>query len=192
MKTITSILCMVFCCIYTNAQTNYYTETKTFYEDGYTYQCDLRSSGFVTLYNKANKWTYVNEVYKDTGEKFVMPDSGIDLTESDTWTKKKYRSIVIEAFTTEQKFRVKGRKVSIGMFINTDTGKVDEVNFEFVNFGGYATIPVAVYRKIELEIKKNIWFTLTEEGKKLNYILQWWAQDPNDSLLRINSRPNKQ
>ena len=101
MKTITSILCMVLYCTYINAQTNYYTETKTFYEDGYTYQCDLRGSGFVTLYNKENKWTYVDEIYKDTGETFVMPEAGIYLTDSDTWTDDKCRSIVIEAFTTE-------------------------------------------------------------------------------------------
>lgn len=173
---------MAFCSIYTYAQTNYYTETKTFYEDGYAYQCEVDYAGFVTLYNKTNKWTYVAEMYKDTGKTFVMPDSGIDLTEYDTWTDDKCKSIVVEAFTTEQKLKVKGRDLFITMFINTDTGKVDEVNFEFVNFGGYATIPVSVYRKIELEIKNNIWFTLTEEGKKLNYILQWWSQDPNDAL----------
>lgn len=115
MKTLASILCMVFCCLYTNAQTNYYTETKTFYEDGYTYQCEVDASGFVTLYNKENKWTHVTEIYKDTGETFVMPDAGIDLTESDTWTDDKYRSIVIEAFTLEQKQRVKGRDVYIVM-----------------------------------------------------------------------------
>lgn len=188
MKTITSILWMLFCCIYTDAQTNYYTETKTFYEDGYTYQCDLRKSGFVTLYNKDNKWTYEDEIHKDTGETFVVPDAGIDLTEDDTWTDEKCRTIVVEAFTTEQKLRVKGRDVYIVMCINTDTGKVDEVNFEFVNFGGYATIPVSVYRKIELEIKKNIWFKLTDEGRKLNYIYQWWSQDPNDSPLRAIRR----
>ena len=173
---------MAFCCIYTSAQTNYYTQTKTFYEDGYTYQCDLRGSGFVTLYNKENKWTHVEEIYKDTGKHFVMPEAGIDLTEDDTWTYDKCRSIVVEAFTTEQKLKVKGREIFITMFINTDTGKVDEVNFEFVTVGGYATIPVSVYRKIELKIKKNIWFTLTEEGRKLNYIFQCWSQDPNDAL----------
>ena len=189
MKTITSLLCMMFCCIYINAQTNYYTENKIFYEDGYAYQCEVDASGTVTLYNKENKWTHVTEIYKDTGETFVMPDTGIDLTESDTWTDDKCRSIVIEAFTTEQKLRVKGRDVYIIISINTDTGKVDEVNFEFVNFGGYATIPVSVYRKIETEIKKNIWFVLTDEGRKLNYIYQWWAIDPNDLLLK--ARPLK-
>lgn len=189
MKTIIFILLMVLGSICTYAQTNYYTENKTFYEDGYTYQCEVDASGFVTLYNKENIWTYVDEIYKDTGEKFVMPEAGIDLTESDTWTDDKCRSIVIEAFTLEQKLKVKGRSVYILMCINTDTGKVDEVNFEFVNFGGYATIPVSVYRKIETEIKKGIWFILTEEGKKLNYIYQCWDIDPNDLLLNTNSRP---
>ena len=38
------------------AQTNYYTHDKTFYEDGYTYQCDVDASQSVTLYNKNSKY----------------------------------------------------------------------------------------------------------------------------------------
>ena len=44
------------------------------------------------------------------------------------------------------------------MCINSDTGKVDEVEFSFMNFGTYATIPISVYRKIETDLK--------EKGKK--------------------------
>ena len=39
------------------AQTNYYTHDKTFYEDGYTYQCDVEEgSQSVTLYNKNSSY----------------------------------------------------------------------------------------------------------------------------------------
>ena len=52
------------------------------------------------------------------------------------------------------------------MCINSDTGKVDEVEFSFMNFGTYATIPISVYRKIETDLKeKGLVYPLTEEGK---------------------------
>ena len=54
---------MLFCVTYLHAQTNYYTTTKTFYESGYTYQCDVRVSGFIALYNKSNTWNNIYPVY---------------------------------------------------------------------------------------------------------------------------------
>ena len=103
---------------------------------------------------------------------------GIKLLESDTWTRSKRFSIVNSAFSASEKQRIKGHDFTIIMYINSGTGKVDEVSFEFPNFRPYATIPVSVYRKIETEIKKNIWYTPTTVGKKLNYIFYWWAQEP--------------
>ena len=47
------------------AQTYYYNETKTFYENGYTYRCDTPPSGLVTLGNKENKYTNTPLVFKD-------------------------------------------------------------------------------------------------------------------------------
>jgi len=47
-----------------------------------------------------------------------------------------------------------------------------------MNFGTYATIPISVYRKIETDLKEKVWYIPTEEGKKLNYIYYWWAQEP--------------
>ena len=64
------------------------------------------------------------------------------------------------------------------IYIDPDNGKVADVEFMFVTFNPYATIPVSVYRKIETEIKKNIWFTVTPEGKKQNYIMLFWPQEP--------------
>ena len=181
MKTIITLIGLLFCSTII-AQTNYYTETKTFYEDGYTYQCDVSPSKFVTLYNKENKFTYKNQIYKDTGKRFVMPEVGIDLTEDDNWTQTKRHSIVIEAFTEAEKQKVKGHELMTTIIINSNTGKIDEVYFEFVNLQPYATIPISVFRKIELELKKNVWFSPTADGKKLNYILLWWDQDPSEPI----------
>ena len=154
MKTI--IISMLFCVTYLHAQTNYYTTTKTFYESGYTYQCDVRVSGFIALYNKSNTWNNIYPVYKNTGETFAQTDEGVELLENDTWTRSKRFSIVNEAFSTSEKQRVKGHDFDIIMYINSTTGTVDEVNFEFYKSTPYTTIPISTFRKIETEIKKNM------------------------------------
>ena len=89
MKTLIIFISILFSATYMYAQTNYYATTKTFNQDGYIYQCDVRASGFVTLYNKSNKLINVYPVYKNTGESFVQTDAGIKLLESDTWTRSK-------------------------------------------------------------------------------------------------------
>ena len=96
----------------------------------------------------------------------------------DAWTRAERLSIVNAAFSASEKQRVKGHELIITMCINSDTGKVDEVEFSFMNFGTYATIPISVYRKIETDLKEKVWYIPTEEGKKLNYIYYWWAQEP--------------
>ncbi len=165
-------------CVTLAAQTNYYTDTKTFNENGYIYQCDVTTSKSVTLYNKTNKWIYIDQIIKNTGAIYIMPEAGVQLLDRDNWTRAKRFEIVNNAFSASEKQRVKGRDFVISMYINPETGKVDEVDFAFVNFNPYATIPISVYRKIEVELKKGVWFTPTTEGKKLNYILYWWGQEP--------------
>ena len=162
-----------------SAQTNYYSQDKTFYEDGYTYQCDVtEGAGLVNLYNKDSKYIYVKQINRYTGEKLSREEELLNEFEEETWTKPKCRSIVNNAFSSAEKQRVKGRKLITTMYIDPDTGKVTDVEFIFVTFNSYATIPISVYRKIEVEIKKNIWFKITPEGKKRNYIMLWWGQQP--------------
>jgi hypothetical protein len=164
----------------TMAQTYYYDTTKTFYETGYTYQCDVPEYGLVTLYNKSNTYTYVKQIYKDgspLGQEFY--DGYVNLLElgNDTWTKPKCHSIVNNAFSSAEIFRLKGNELGITLIIDSNTGKVIEVNFDFHKINKFATIPISVYRKIETELKANIWFTTTETGKKLNYLMLFWRQE---------------
>lgn len=161
------------------AQTNYYTTTKTFYESGYTYQCDVPVYKLVSLYNIENKLTYTDVIYAETG-KFYAPELGDPPhpLKDDNWTKQLCNSIVNKTFSDSEKARVKGREFGVIMCINSQTGKVEEVYFKFTTFGPYATIPVSVYRKIETEIKSKVWFTPTAEGRKLNYIFRAWNGEP--------------
>ena len=118
MKTLIIFISILFSATYMYAQTNYYATTKTFNQDGYIYQCDVRASGFVTLYNKSNKLINVYPVYKNTGDSFVQTDAGIKLLESDTWTLSKRFSIVNAAFSDSEKQRIKGYDFNIMMYIN--------------------------------------------------------------------------
>ena len=175
MRTIIFIT-MLFCATFSVAQTNYYTTSKTFYENGYTYRCDLCASRSLDLYNVNNKWIGQFPSYKSTGETFVVPDVGIDLFTHASWlaNKEKVENIVKAAFTAAQKQTITDEELYIDMYINTETGKIDDVCFSFLNNKPYAYIPVSVYRNIELAIKENIQFVLTDEGRKLNFIY-WWT-----------------
>ena len=175
MRTIIFIT-MVFCATFSVAQTNYYTTSKTFYENGYTYRCDLCASRFVDLYNVNNKWIGQFPSYKSTGETFVVPDVGIDLFTHASWlaNEEKVENIVKAAFTAAQKQTITNQDITLTMYINTDTGKIDDVCFRFLNNEPYAYIPVSVYRNIELAIKENVQEVLTDEGRKLNFIY-WWT-----------------
>ena len=189
MKKIFLLTLVCFNIINLTAQINYYEDTKTFYEDGYTYQCDVPIWKSLTLYNIKNKLTYANVRYKAKGDIFD-PISGarLDLFEDDEWTKPLCYSIVNNAFSDTEKARVKGHELLTTMYINSETGKVMEVNFMFTTFSPYATIPVSVYRKIETEIKSKVWFTPTEKGKKLNYIMRFWGQEPE---ITTSSQPTE-
>ncbi len=191
-KLIFALICVLFFVIdRTQAQTYYYNTTKTFsvsgksilgiqIEPGYTYQCDKPDHGLVTLYNKENLYTNtITYVYKDgstiTDTKLLRGD--IKLIEDDNWTKQQCFFIVNNAFSAAEKQRVKGKKFDVNMTIDTSTGKVIEVEFCFYYSSAFGTIPVSTYRKIELELKKRIWFTLTDAGKSLKFVQRGWMQE---------------
>lgn len=178
MKTILLPIIFLFCIARIDAQTNYYNVTKTFNENGYIYQCDVdNGSKFVNLYNKDNKLTYVEMLINKSGELYFPSLDTPDTFENDTWTKAKCYSIVNNAFSTAEKQRLKGQELSITLYISPDTGKIMEVNFNFITVNPFASIPVSVYRNIEMQLKKDIWFTPTAEGKKLNYLFLNWSQE---------------
>ncbi|MFV0544884.1 MAG: DUF5043 domain-containing protein [Bacteroides sp.] len=162
----------------THAQTNYYTVTKTFNEDGYAYQCDVSTSDYVKLYNKTSRFISVRQQYKDgrpLDDKFYnMPRSYH--VEDESWTRPKCYSIVKNAFESFDKKRLKGKSLTISLYIDSTTGKVADVEFNFVTFDPFATVPLSIYRNIEVEIKKHIYFRPTSEGNKLNYMFLFWQQ----------------
>ena len=176
MKTLISFIVCLCCVTSIYAQSKLYEETKQIQGDGYTYQCKVSSTILVDLYNIEQQFVEKDQINRNTGEYSSIKDSYTPQFESDTWTRPKCYSIVSNAFSEEQKLELKGQTLDISLYIHPDTGKVIDVSFSFSNRENFATIPISVYRKIELELKENIRFVPTEHGKQFNYILLWWEQ----------------
>ena len=161
------------------AQTYYYNKSTTFKQTGYTYRCNTLNWGYVTLSNADNIYTDANFMYKDgspvTDTKILQGD--VTLIADDNWTKQKCMSIVDNAFSTAEKARIKGESFMVIMTIDPDTGKVIEVDFKFYRNEPFATIPVTTYRKIEQNLKNQVWFTITPTGKQLKFIKRGWMHE---------------
>ena len=164
-------------------ETVIYKKTTTFRVDGYTYQCDVDDgSQFVTLYNKENKLTYENIVYKATGKVFSCSFTESRVIVSNIEMGRKARKIVDQAFTKSMADELGKREFTITMLLSPDTGKVMEVNFNFTTFNPYARVPLHVYREIEVKLKEQIHYEPGELGKQLNYIMLAWRQKPKGKL----------
>ena len=175
MKTLISFIVFLCCVTGIYAQPKLYEETKQIQGDGYTYQCET-DGVVVDLYNTNQQFVKTAQRNRKTGEYSGTTDAYILQLERDTWTRSKCFTIVRNAFSEEQKQRLKGQILDICLYIHPDTGKIIDVSFSFGNIDNFSTIPISVYRKIELELKKNVWFTPTEHGRQFNYIFRWWSQ----------------
>ena len=165
MKRHIAYLCLLFCVTNICAQESYYNETKTFVEDGYTYQCDVEKPGvMVYLYNKDYKDVYtkqetvIQNAYEDSILALPDPEGRFLLTDVPMQVEWKEsaineRELIRSLFSEEEKLRLKGDGLGVILHINPNTGKIDGVIFNFLTTQAYATIPVSTYRKIELKLK---------------------------------------
>ena len=180
MKKIFILISLLYNILLALAQTNYYAVTKTFNEQGYTYQCDVSGGRNVTLYNKNNKWTYVHQMKKGTNTPFyVTPENYSPLyvkDKNEAYNDSIFKVIVNNAFA-DYKGKMKGSKLTIITCTDSETGKISEVLFNFADFTPYATIPVSIYREIETKLI-GLKYTLTPLAKTLNYVYQWWPIEP--------------
>ena len=184
MKTINVIFLTIFFLFFAHAlqsQTpSYYKKTNTFVENGYVYQCDVAPSGMVTLYNKTNKYTYEKYALKSNGARITSPEillGKLELIEPDNWTKFTCMDIANRVFSDEERERVATNTYQVVMTVDTSTGKVIEVHFCFFYDDSFGSIPVSTFRKVELELKEQIWFIPTKVGKALKFIKRGWMQE---------------
>lgn len=179
MKKNTLILFFTFITLNISGQTKFYSETKTFHESGYTYQCDVSNADMITLYNKENRWTYQSPAYKDSGEIYIAPEDGfyplLMENEQNSQMDNKCIDIARKHFSVEQKQSCKGRhSLLIYRHLNPDTGRIEGVDFIFFKRSNFTTIPISVFCQIELELKREIKYDITDRGKKLNFIFYWF------------------
>ena len=158
------------------AQTNYYTESKVFQQNGYTYKVD--HSTFVELYNAENKWIGKEPTYKDTGEFFDSENSRFEITYNSSRGKAEALcdSIMRAEFSKTDMERISkddDNTIFIHLYINSETGVIEEVSFSFYDESAYAYIPVSTYRRIELAIKENVRLSLADDYKILTFVYYW-------------------
>ena len=99
------IICLC-CATYIYAQSNLYKETKQIQGDGYTYQCKVVGI-LAELYNTNQQFVELTQKNRKTGENSSFKDSYTPQFEQDTWTRPKCYSIVRNAFSEEEKQRLK-------------------------------------------------------------------------------------
>ena len=157
------------------AQTNYYTESKVFQQNGYTYKVNY--APFVELYNAENKWIDKEPTYKDTGEFFDSENSRFELTFNSSWDKaiSLCDSIIRAEFSAGDMERISNNtdKITVALYVNSETGAIEEVSFSFYRESPYAYIPVSTYRRIELAIKENVRLSLADDYKILTFVYYW-------------------
>jgi hypothetical protein len=122
-------------------------------------------------------FTNVKYAFKDGAifEEEAFFNSYVQLVEDDNWTKLTSFSIINNAFPVGEKQRVVNKSFDINLTIDTNTGRVMEVDFGFLYNSPFATIPISTYRKIEMELKQRIWFTPTDTGRRLNHLKLGWV-----------------
>lgn len=158
-------------------------DVTTIQGDGYTYIKETIDATLkVKLYNQENEYVNVPLVYKETGKRPPY-DLREKRVEDDNWSSLRAELIVNQSFTTEQMQIIKDHKLGVGIYVDTTTGKVVGVEFRFLKISPFADIPISTFREIELKMKREIYFTLTEAGKKLNYVYLGWIQDIVDMSI---------
>lgn len=130
----------------------------------------------IYLYNADNhrgrgeaKWKSGNSIDFDYNlEPVVLSNQQIDALEA----------IVNNAFTKEHVTNIGNDELQITLNISSTTRKITDVYFMFFPADYYAQIPIEVFRKIELQLKEDITFELTDDGCNMNYVYISWDMIP--------------
>ena len=170
MKTKNIVLVLIGILLYmtdADAQTRFYDTSRTFNEQGFTYVANVIgdgiAGGIVRLNNRDTRWIGRDQTNRDgTPRGFgrtVEENNSVQMQQL-------ARTIIQNAFTPAERQRLGGYSMEVILFMNPDTGVVDDVQFVFGITSGFATIPVTTYRRIELELKNRLRFVPTAEGRR--------------------------
>ena len=188
MKHYTFIIVILFCCInscfaqrmksWTFTADDYNTDTLRM--DGYTYICDTLKHTRITLRNITDHPGREEICYADGTPLEDELASGLKLN-AVVITKEimaNLHKIVDEAFSREQVESLNEEMLRISLNISSSSGEITDIYFNYLAFHKYAQIPIEVYRNIEMRMKNEVVFQLTDLGHRLNYCLLTWRQCP--------------
>ncbi|MDR0332026.1 MAG: DUF5043 domain-containing protein [Dysgonamonadaceae bacterium] len=158
------------------AQTNLYSielGTKTILQgNGFTYQA--RNSGMIILYNTANQFSFPGSQGLKNGSAIpetFWSDGVYSFSNNSDVIENQITTIVRNALSAAERQRIGNHKLKVISRINPDTGVISEVEFRFMLDSPFNTIPLSVYRTIEVNLKNQVKFTPTAKGRQLNFIL---------------------
>ena len=171
MKRLLFVFVIVCLTIVSFAQTDYYSETKLVVYNGNRYQCNATAWGFVELYNAANTMKGRFPALLSTGETYIEPEDGFHpVMEYDSQMFKKAEDIIRNVFSNQQRSSCKGDNLYVTCYINSRTGKIEELLFEFSRQSNLVNIPISVFYTMESDLKRNIQYGITELGKQLDFV----------------------
>jgi len=156
------------------AQTFHYNTTRTFREAGFTYQANVSPSGRVVLFNANNRHDpNLRQTYRDGSpltEVFSRDPTPL-ITPCVSVTIPMVENIVWNALTPAERQRMGDRPLGVRLVVNqaATTPQPVEVKFLFSSTSPFATLPVSVYRQIELEILRQVRLMPTERGRMRNF-----------------------
>lgn len=156
--------------------------------NGYTYICDTIGSTHINLFNAENHPGRGEVSYKDGSQipfEQLINDNIEAVVITDELDRRMWQ-IVDLAFTKEQASTFDKWHHNITLNISSEDGSITDVYFGYTNLSNYSQIPIEVYRDIELQLKDEVKFELTEEGRKLNYCFLSWSQIPNGKVSESN------
>ena len=154
--------------------------TDTLQMEDYTYICDTLKHTRITLRNITDHPGREELCYSDGTplESELATSRWIDALVMSESRNRHLHNIVDEAFSQMQAESLDGRPLHIVLNISSSSGEITDVYFNYLAYDGYADIPIEVYRNMELRFKNEIFFELTDLGRKLNYCLLSWRQCP--------------
>ena len=159
---------------------DYYRKDTVYVMNGYRYRCD-GTKGLVKIFNAdyQNQWEEQDQVYKATGKYFDSDWGKLNPIMDDSSMDQKVRNIIDNAFSEEfVKNMIGDGLLTVNLFLNSETGRVEEVSFWFLPNDSYATLSLSAYRNIELQLIRDIRYAPTAIGKQLNYILLSLTRKP--------------
>ena len=174
-KILTIMLACTLLCATASAQTFFYNVSRTFQESGFTYRADVRGN-MVVLFNANNRHDFHRiQTFRDGSPLTVefRRDLASPVTPCTSTVIPIVNNIVRNALTPAERQRMGNNHLMVYVYVNqeaTTPQPPTEVKFGFHNSSPFATLPVSVYRQIELELKRQVRYAPTARGRMTNFV----------------------